>query len=79
MSKTHLRFLILPLQSQTPSSVIDSGCSKIIPISNCPTNVCQQSTSVQMQILLDITRISKVLRLTDDDNWQIERNKEERL
>jgi hypothetical protein len=29
-------------------------------------DLCQQTTSVQMQILLDITRISKVLRLTDD-------------
>ena len=35
-------------------------------------DLCQQSTSVQMQILLDITRISKVLRLTDDQTRQIE-------
>lgn len=35
-------------------------------------DLCQQSTSVQMQILLDITRISKVLRLTDDQIRQIE-------
>ena len=29
MSKTHLRFLILPLQSQTPSRVIDSGSNNL--------------------------------------------------
>ena len=31
-------------------------------------DLCQQTTSVQMQILLDITRISKVLKLKDDQN-----------
>jgi hypothetical protein len=35
-------------------------------------DLCQQSTSVQMQILLDITRISKVLKLKDDQIRQIE-------
>ena len=35
-------------------------------------DICQQSTSVQMQILLDITRISKVLKLKDDQIRQIE-------
>ena len=35
-------------------------------------DLCQQSTSVQMQILLDITRISKVLKLKYDQIRQIE-------
>ena len=35
-------------------------------------DLCQQSTSVQMQILLDIIRISKVLKFKDDQIRQIE-------